>query len=513
MALVLSLCFFLPAVLAAQSRHQTTEFAVAPDGSDSNPGSLDRPFATLERAREAVRAARGAAPGSACTVFLTSGTYERTSSFLLESKDGGDSLAPVRYTAARGVAVRLAGGKRIGGFRKVTDASLLARMAPECAGHVFAASLRESGIHDYGRLRARGFGRPMAPSGLELFFNDVPMTLARWPNDGWATIGDTLPGSRETAFVYEGDRPRRWVQRQDVWLHGYWTWDWADSYTRVAAIDTNRRTITTAAPHGVYGYTPGKRFYALNVLEAFAGEDEELGITELSRRLRLHKNNIFRILATLESRGYVEQNSTTDNYRLGLRTLELGQIYIRHTGLLRVARPVMEELNRRINENIYIGILKDKYAFYLDVVESTHTVRVLSRVGCRIPTYCSAIGKAQLAFEPPETIANVLSKKELKAFTPKTLTDRDRIIEHLALVKELGYSIDDEEWDEGVRCVGAPILDYTRKVVGALSISGPSVRVSMDKVKKELVPLVKGACEEISTRLGYKALAAGSATA
>ena len=180
--------------------------------------------------------------------------------------------------------------------------------------------------------------------------------------------------------------------------------------------------------------------HALDVLEAFHAEEDELGITELSRRLKLHKNNIFRILATLESRGYIEQNRATDNYRLSLATLELGQTYIRHTGLLRVARPVMEELSKKVNENVYIGILKDRYAFYLDVVESNHTVRVLSRVGCRVPTYCAAIGKAQLAYETSETINEVLGKKELKKFTPNTIADREKIMEHLVLVKELGYA-------------------------------------------------------------------------
>jgi IclR family KDG regulon transcriptional repressor len=244
--------------------------------------------------------------------------------------------------------------------------------------------------------------------------------------------------------------------------------------------------------------------HALDVMEAFQGEEDELGITELSRRLKLHKNNIFRILATLENRGYIEQNRVTDNYRLGLGTLELGQTYIRHTGLLRVARPITEELGKKVNENVYIGILKENYAFYLDVVESAHTVRVLSRVGCRVPTYCSAMGKAQLAFETPETIAEVLGKKELKKFTPSTISDRDKVVEHLALVKELGYAVDDEEWDEGVRCVAAPIYDYTRKVVGAVSISAPSVRMPMEQVKKEYVPMIIEACEEISDRLGYK---------
>ncbi len=246
--------------------------------------------------------------------------------------------------------------------------------------------------------------------------------------------------------------------------------------------------------------------HALDVLEAFHGEEDELGITELSRRLKLHKNNIFRILATLENRGYIEQNRATDNYRLSLGTLELGQTYIRHTGLLRIARPVMEELSKKVNENVYIGILKDRYAFYLDVVESNHTVRVLSRVGCRVPTYCAAIGKAQLAYETPETIAEVLGKKELKKFTPNTISDRGKIVEHLVLVKELGYAVDDEEWDDGVRCVGAPIFDYTRKAVGAISISAPSVRMSMDQVKKEYVPLIRKASEEISNRLGYDSI-------
>ncbi len=246
--------------------------------------------------------------------------------------------------------------------------------------------------------------------------------------------------------------------------------------------------------------------HALDVLEAFHGDEDELGITELSRRLKLHKNNIFRILATLTNRGYMEQNRTNDNYRLGLKTLELGQTYIRHAGLLKVARPIMEKLGEQINENIYIGILKGKFAFYLDVVESDHTVRVLSRVGCRVPTYCSAIGKAQLAYESMENILEVLNKKELKSFTPNTITDRDRILDHLELIKELGYAVDDEEWDEGVRCVGAPVCDYTRKVVAALSISAPSVRLSTNKIKKEYVPLLKKASAEISKQLGFKAL-------
>jgi hypothetical protein len=126
--------------------------------------------------------------------------------------------------------------------------------------------LKTNGIPDAGTLRPRGFGKPVVASALELFIGGTPMTLARWPNDGWTFITDTLPGLSASAFTYTGERSVRWAHEPEVWLHGYWTWDWADSYTRVAAIDTVRHIIATTLPHGVYGYSPGKRFFALNAL-------------------------------------------------------------------------------------------------------------------------------------------------------------------------------------------------------------------------------------------------------
>src|SRR3990170_3027554 len=108
--------------------------------------------------------------------------------------------------------------------------------------------------------------------------------------------------------------------------------------------------------------------HSLDVLEQFYGSTDEIGVTELSKRLKLHKNNVFRLLATLESRGYVEQNKATENYRLGLKSLELGQTFINQMGLLRQARPVMENLVDHVNETTYVGIVRENYAVYLDVV-------------------------------------------------------------------------------------------------------------------------------------------------
>lgn len=243
--------------------------------------------------------------------------------------------------------------------------------------------------------------------------------------------------------------------------------------------------------------------HALDLLEQFHGDVDELGVTELSKRLKLHKNNVFRLLATLESRGYIEQNRVTENYRLGLKTLELGQTFIKQMGLLRQSRPVLEALVRECNETTYVAILKEFHIVYLDVVETDLTVRVVPRVGARLPAYCTAAGKIQIAYMTDEELENYLPTKDLKRFTSNTITDRDELKKHLQEVAELGYAIDNEELDIGVRCVGAPIRDYTRRIIGAVSISGPSMRFTDERMEKELIPLVKRAGEEISTKLGF----------
>ncbi|GAM08986.1 putative HTH-type transcriptional regulator YagI [Geobacter sp. OR-1] len=243
--------------------------------------------------------------------------------------------------------------------------------------------------------------------------------------------------------------------------------------------------------------------HALDLLEQFHDDIDELGVTELSKRLKLHKNNVFRLLATLESRNYIEQNRVTENYRLGLKTLELGQTFIKQMGLLRQSRPVLEALVKECNETTYVAILKDFHIVYLDTVETDLTVRVVPRVGSRLPAYCTAAGKVQLAYMTDEELDNYIPGKELKRYTPNTIIDREEFKKHLAMVADQGYAVDNEELDIGVRCVGAPIRDYTRRIIGAVSISGPSMRFTDERIEKELIPLVRKAGEEISTKLGY----------
>ena len=151
--------------------------------------------------------------------------------------------------------------------------------------------------------------------------------------------------------------------------------------------------------------------HALDVLEEFRDETEELGVTELSKKLKLHKNNVFRILATLQSRNYIEQNRSNDNYRLGIKCLELGQTFIHQRGLLKQARPILQELAETTGETSYISILRGNEVIYLDAVEASSTVRVISRVGLHMPIHATAAGKAMVAYDSDDELRKLLPRR------------------------------------------------------------------------------------------------------
>ncbi len=253
------------------------ELYVSPDGNDAwsgtsaapNAAKTDGPFASLEQARDAVRGNRSAGKNTrrGVTVWLRGGAYIRDKSFDLTALDGGAPEAPVVYRAYGSETPRLVGGREVRDWSPVTDGAILSRLDPAARGHVVQSDLGAQGIRNFGSLKRRGFGVGMGQAPLELFFQDRPMPLARWPNQGWARIASTPDGQTGGKFGYEGDRPRRWTAADDIWVHGFWTYDWADTYEKVRALDPESRVIATEPPHGAYGYTIGKRFYALNLLE------------------------------------------------------------------------------------------------------------------------------------------------------------------------------------------------------------------------------------------------------
>jgi hypothetical protein len=265
-------------IILSQAGAKPMNLYVSPNGNDSWSGRLaspnrtrtDGPFATLERARDAIRALKkqGGLPDGGVIVWLRGGTYTQLTPFELTAEDSGTPQSPITYSAYRNEQVRLVGGKRVTGWKPVTDATVLRKLPSEARGKALVADLRAQGITDFGQMLRRGFGSSAAvPAGLELFYNGKPMPLARYPNEGWLKISATPAGQQGGRFTCEDPRLRRWTEAKDVWVHGYWTWDWADSYERVVSIDAEKGEIVTAEPHGVYGYTPGKRFRVLNLLE------------------------------------------------------------------------------------------------------------------------------------------------------------------------------------------------------------------------------------------------------
>ena len=242
--------------------------------------------------------------------------------------------------------------------------------------------------------------------------------------------------------------------------------------------------------------------HSLDVLEQFAGDAEELGVTELSKRLKLHKNNVFRLLATLESRGYIEQNRATENYRLGIRCLQLGQSYVQHMGLLRQARPIMTELVRQVRETTYLAVLRRGAVVPVEVVEADRPVRIVSQLGEALPLHATAAGKVYLAYEPEDDVRSLLPDG-LPRFTEKTLVDRAALVQQLRSVASNGYAVDLGECVDEIRAVAVPVRDYARSVVGTLSIVAPAHRLTQERIEKEVAPLVLKAGRELSSRLGF----------
>lgn len=242
---------------------------------------------------------------------------------------------------------------------------------------------------------------------------------------------------------------------------------------------------------------------ALNVLEQFQGSKEKLGLSELSKRLKLTKNKVFRLLATLEAHKYIEQNKVMGNYRLGVKNLLLGLSFARHMGLLKQARPVQESLVKKCNETSFISVLNNYQTVNLDMVESNQLLRVVPQVGAKLPLYCTAAGKVLATNISEENLRKYFQIDGLKKYTGKTIDNPETLFNDIRNFAKMGYAIDNEELDEGVKSIGAPIRDYSRQIIGALSISIPTMRLTSIRTDQELVPLVMAAANEISVKLGF----------
>ena len=256
--------------------HAASAFAgqiwVSPSGDDDAPGNESRPLATLQRARDLAR--QQILSGQGVEVVLRQGTYELDRPLELAAADSGSAQVPAVWRAATGEEVRLSAGRCINGWQKVSDERVLARLDPVAGSMVREIDLKASGVAEYGEMSG-GFGKNGNP-GLELFVDDAPMHISRYPNEGFIPITETLGpsvidvrgtrGAKEGVFRVKDSRVAAWAQEKDPMAMGYWFWDWADGRQKIAAIDADTLTVTLSGPWHEYGYRKGQYFYGFNLL-------------------------------------------------------------------------------------------------------------------------------------------------------------------------------------------------------------------------------------------------------
>ena len=271
----------LSAILFVSSTQSQT-LHVAMKGNDKNPGTIEKPLATLQAARDLMRVLRSGKYASADPrVIIHEGTYDLNNSLLINEQDGGTENHPVMWAAASGEKVSITGGKTVNGkkFRTIKDQSVLSRLSNEAREKVMSINLKKEGVENFGKHQQYGHSLPVIPSTLEVFFNGEPLPLARYPNKGGIKIGKVIdPGSvprvgdksnRGATFVYTDPRHKVWAGQKNIWIQGTLNYGFADDYCPIASIDTVKQELKLGKPH-LYGVGSGKDFQeyvAINILE------------------------------------------------------------------------------------------------------------------------------------------------------------------------------------------------------------------------------------------------------
>jgi IclR family acetate operon transcriptional repressor len=239
---------------------------------------------------------------------------------------------------------------------------------------------------------------------------------------------------------------------------------------------------------------------ACDVLERLA--NQELGASEIVADLGLSKSTVHRLLSVLAQRDYVWRIPHSGKYRLGAKLVELGEKATGFDRLAAIAAPYLRRLAAETGETARLGVLRDGELVLLCAAEGLYTLRMPATVGHRIPVHTSPLGKCLLADLDAEELAVVLDTFPLERFTPRTIVTQQMFVNELAKVRRLGFAIDDEEYEQGLKCVGAPVRDKAGRVRAALSIAGPASRLGPQVVESSAASVMRMA-RELSAELGY----------
>jgi IclR family KDG regulon transcriptional repressor len=241
---------------------------------------------------------------------------------------------------------------------------------------------------------------------------------------------------------------------------------------------------------------------AFDILELLSREQHGLNLTEIGNRLDLHKSTVYRLLQALKERGYIDK-SAQGSYRLGMEFIELSSLYLNNLELKTEAQPILRELSSLSGNTAFLATLQESEVVYIDKMETHNSLRKYSIIGQRAPLYCTALGKSMLTGKTEEQIRSLYQERELKAFTERTIKSVDALVEEIEKIRRRGWSLDDEEYEQGLRCIGAPIRDYRDEVIAAVSTSGYASVITRERVE-EVAGYVVKAARDISRRMGYR---------
>jgi DNA-binding IclR family transcriptional regulator len=247
---------------------------------------------------------------------------------------------------------------------------------------------------------------------------------------------------------------------------------------------------------------------AFAVLDLLGESEAPLGLAQVALSLQLHKSTAHRFLMVLERHRMVERTAN-GKFRLGLRLFDLGNRAIEQYDLRERAQPHLRRLVTETEETAHLCILEGAHVIYIDKIEPARSVRMITRIGASNPMHCTSVGKVMLAFLPEDRMNDLLANTRLERFTNRTITTPEALRAEIEKTRRRGYAVDDEEFEEGLRCIAVPILDAQRNPVAAVSVSGPSFRVTAQKlpsIANHLLQCVRA----ISADMGFTSGSRGS---
>ncbi|MGD6943194.1 IclR family transcriptional regulator [Cytobacillus gottheilii] len=243
---------------------------------------------------------------------------------------------------------------------------------------------------------------------------------------------------------------------------------------------------------------------ALTLLNVLSEYPNGIQITRLAEQVGLSKSTVHRLLSTLIDMNYVSKDTETDKYKIGFQIIYISRNVLNNIELIPISKPFLKKLSSDVNETIHLCMEDKGEVVYIDKIESNQTIRMYSRIGSRAPMYCTGVGKVLLSGKDQEQFEEIAAKTDFITRTENTIRSRDELKREVETIRAQGYALDNIENEEGIRCIAAPIYDYTGKIIASFSISGPSSRITMERIDDELQNKIQETARNISKQLGYR---------